>query len=294
LSEQVGVILSQLRDFFYLDTSRVHSFVSQIHGGLVSEISETIRKKGVVSGGINIPFSAKLDASKGQESEQQQTLQLTDGAYFSVLYEYLVGEKEVADLGKTDVKKLKVGQFVETNGRANPPIIDAWLKRINSLIDFIDRNSKTMMRSMSPQQRRNRQSQLSSRDISMFKDMFTLLEDYISLSQTDSGKLYIELPSGTESGAIWCGLIPEYCVVPLHSAFPSEVSMVGKVERILAEGETWQAVDFSQLNQSQTNIDSLFSGINAIAGMMNSRQVSQDDFVVEHPAIFVTPIAIYR
>ena len=113
--------MSELRDFLYLDTSKLHSFVSQIHGGLVSEINETIKQLGGVSAGVSVgltPVGGKIDASKGKESERQQTLQLTDPSYFNVLYQYLKKEKSIEDISSLDAKrreKLEVGQFVEIN-----------------------------------------------------------------------------------------------------------------------------------------------------------------------------------
>ncbi|MCI0709231.1 MAG: hypothetical protein L0154_03625 [Chloroflexi bacterium] len=120
--------MSELRDFFYLDISKVHSFVSQIHGGLVSEINETIKRIGGFSAGINLgslPVGGRVDASKAKESEQQQTIQLTPEAYFSILHKYLQNENEIDDLENIEDNQLQVGQFVEIGGIANPPIIDA-------------------------------------------------------------------------------------------------------------------------------------------------------------------------
>ena len=90
--------MDYLRDFLYLDSAKLHSFVSQIQGGMISEISETIKQLGGLSAGVNVgipPIGGKIDATKQKESERQQSIILTDPAYFGVLHQYLKQEKKL-------------------------------------------------------------------------------------------------------------------------------------------------------------------------------------------------------
>jgi hypothetical protein len=93
--------MSGLRDFLYLDVAKLHSFVSQIQGGLISEVSEKLKQLGGLSAGLNVgvaPFSGKVDTSKGKETERQYTIQLTDPVYFDVVYRHLTNEQQLSDI----------------------------------------------------------------------------------------------------------------------------------------------------------------------------------------------------
>ncbi len=66
--------MTNLRDFLYLDKAKLYSFISQIQGGIISEITETIRQAGGLSAGVNVgipSIGGKVDAGKQKESEHQ-------------------------------------------------------------------------------------------------------------------------------------------------------------------------------------------------------------------------------
>lgn len=138
--------MSYLRDFLYLDNAKLHSFVSQIQGGMISEISETIKQLGGLSAGINVgipQLGGKIDAAKQKESERQQNITLTNPAYFGVLHQYLKQEKSLVDItemSSEQILELPVGQFIEVQGTAEPPLVENWIERINSVFGFFEKN----------------------------------------------------------------------------------------------------------------------------------------------------------
>src|SRR5258708_36722413 len=118
--------MGTLRDFIYLDTARLHSFISQVQGGLINEVSETTKRLGGLSAGINVgfpPIGGKVDASKGKETERQHVMQLTDPAYFDILYRHLQ-QGELIDVTNSRIQTrqvLGVGQFIEIQRAIEPP-----------------------------------------------------------------------------------------------------------------------------------------------------------------------------
>jgi hypothetical protein len=289
--------MSELRDFLYLDTARLYSFVSQIHGGLISEINETIKQLGGLSAGLNIgipQLGGKVDASKGKESERQQTRQLTDPAYFSVLNSYLRREKELIDITESSTERraqLKVGQFIEMRGNAEPPTVEHWITRINSIFEFVERNLKTISK-LQPKSKGRKPPTISSMEMRQFKATIDLLIDYMQMSRKDPGKQYIRITSGQQY-RIWCGLVPEYITISLQSTLPAEVQVCGRVERLLCEGEIHKIVDLSLFNQA-SDVDKLLEALNEASSVIGQTPISEVDLQAQYPDIFVTPIAIYR
>lgn len=291
--------MSELRDFLYLDTVRLYSFVSQIHGGLVSEINETIKRLGGVSAGISVgvpPFGGKIDASKGKEGERQQTIEMTDPAYFDVLYKYLREKSEIRDvsaLGLEGRRKLTVGQFIEIGGTAKPPVVEYWIARIKQLVDFLDNNSKLLMQGQSKTKGGRASQGLSRKQLDLFKEMVRFLEDYIKISRKDPGKQYIYATGGERGYGVWCGLLPEFVAETLDATLPAQVRIVGRVEKLLDEGDVYRIVDFSQFSQT-SDMNKLLDALSGLGPLIGQTEIKETDLQAQYPDIFVTPIAIYR
>jgi hypothetical protein len=289
----------ELRDFLYLDTVRLYSFVSQIHGGLVSEISETIKRLGGVSAGINVgvpPFGGKIDASKGKEGERQQTIEMTDPAYFDVLYKYLKEKSEIRDVTALDLRgreKLTEGRFIEMSGIAKPPVVEYWIARIKQLVEFLDNNAKLFMQGQ-PKAKGGRASQrLTRQQLNLFKEMVRFLEDYIRISRKDPGKQYIYIAGGEQEYGVWCGLLPEFVTVPLEATLPAQVHIVGRVEKLLDEGDVYRIVDFSQFSQT-SDMNKLLDALSGLGPLIGQTEIKETDLQAQYPDIFVTTIAVYR
>lgn len=288
--------MSDLRDFLYLDTPKLHSFVSQIGGGIVNQINETIKKHGGLSADVNVGIpglGGKVGAGKETENERQQTLQLTEPAYFNVLYDYLESEKMLLNITGSDLQKrekLREGQFVEIKGVAEPPVVEAWLTRVKELMNFIDRNIKLFEQS---QGKGKGKSNLSRQQMNLFKGMINFLEDYIKISRRDPEKQHIRVLGEDHTFFVWCGLIPNFATTPLEATLPAEITVVGRVEKLLKDGQSYKIVDLTNFNQP-TDINKLFDALNALSPMIGQKEIKEEDLQANYPDIFITPIAIYR
>lgn len=287
--------MSELRDFLYLDTAKLHSFVSQIHGGLISVINENIKQMGGVSAGLTVgltPVGGKVDASKRKESERQQTLQLTNPAYFNVLYQYLKQKKDFTDVSSLDMnkrEKLEIGQFVEIQGMAEPPVVEYWIERVNKLFSFFERN----MKFLGKQSKGKSTQKLSNMQMREFTALLEFLEDYVNISRKDPGKQYIQVSTGDGTYKIWCGLLPEYANISLNTALPAKVFVFGRVERLLNDEEIYKIVDFSQFNQS-AGVGELLDVLNSFSLVIGQKEIVESDLQAQYPDLFITPVGIYR
>jgi hypothetical protein len=289
--------MDNLRDFLYLDTARLYSFVSQIQGGLVNEISETIKQLGGISAGISIGLPSvggKADASKGKESERQQTMQLTDPAYFNVLYRYLQqnGLIDLTDLSLQTRARLSSGQFVEVQGIADPPVVESWVSQFRSMFDFIEKNLKLFVKAQTPGRKRT-SSTVSNQQMREFKAILDCLVDFINISRKDPGRQYIRISSDKRELRVWSGLLPDHVIIPLQSVLPGEVRIFGRVERLLSEGETWKIVDIDQFNQA-SEAEKLIDMLNSFNAVIGQKPISENDLQAKYPDIFITPVAVYR
>jgi hypothetical protein len=297
--------MSEFRDFLYLDTTRLHVFVAQLQGGVVSEITEKIKQSGGFSAGINVgvaPLAGNVGANKTKESERQQIIQLTDPSYFNVLYQYLEQSAKLQDITNSSLvarEKLDNGQFIEMRGQAEPPIVENWLLRVNTLFNFFERNAATLAKLPNPNSGNSKgrtPPTLPLQQIKSLRAALDLMTDFVNLSRKDPGKQYIRVSSAQQPYPIWCGLVPEFVILPLQSVLPSDVKVFGRVERILGEKEVWKIVDFieAQQNASGTSATQLLNMLNSFNTMTKQQAISENDLQAKYPDIFVTPIAIYR
>ncbi len=290
--------MDELRDFLYLDTIRLYSFVSQIQGGLVNEVNETIKQLGGLSAGLNVGIptlgGGKVDASKGKESERQQTIQLTDPAYFNVLYRYLrqKGLADITDFNLESRGKLNAGQFIEVHGTAGLPVVENWASQFKSMFDFMERNFKLLTKPQGHDKRRTVPT-VSNQQMRDFKAMLDCLIDFINISQKDPGRQYIRVSSNKRTFNVWCGLLSNYVILPLQSGLPGEVHIFGRIERLLCENEIWKIVDMTQFNQAQQT-ETLIDMLNSFSAAIGQKPINESDLQAQYPDIFVTPVAIYR
>lgn len=290
--------MAYLRDFLYLDNAKLHSFVSQIQGGMISEISETIKQLGGLSAGINVgipQLGGKVDASKQKESERQQNITLTDPAYFGVLHQYLKQEKSLTDITEMpldDVLDIKVGQFVEMRGIAERPLVENWIERVNTIFGFFERNFRTFGK-IQGTSRGKPTSNLSNMQLREYRSTIDLLIDYVNLTRKDSGKLYIRISAPNQPFQVWCGLLPDYAIVPLESSLPAEIQVFGRIDHFVKTNTTEKIVDLSMFNQG-LQVNKLLDVLNGFNSFSGQSSISESDLEAKHPDIFVTPIAIYQ
>lgn len=290
--------MAYLRDFLYLDNAKLHSFVSQIQGGMINEISETIKQLGGLSAGINIgipQLGGKVDAAKQKESERQQNITLTDPAYFGVLHQYLKQEKNLVDITEMSPDKifdLPVGQFVEMRGLAEPPLVENWIERLNSIFGFFERNMKTFSR-LQGNPKGKSSANLSNMDLRQSRSIIDLLIEYINFTRKDPGKQYIRISSENQTFKVWCGLLPDYAIVPLQSALPAEIQVFGRIDHFVKEGRTEKIVDLSMFNQA-SQVDKLLEALNGFNTLTGQSPISETDLEAKHPDIVIAPVAIYQ
>lgn len=292
--------MAPLRDFLYLDSAMLHSFVAQIQGGLRSGVVDTARKQGGVSGGLevglpSIGLGAKGTISGEGGSEVQATRQLTDPAYFGELYEYLENKRLLKKLSGGNAlsdRKIEIGDFVEMIGVAEPPAVDNWLSRVKAMLNFFDKNLPLIAGSSTRNQRVH-QPFAAKEQMKQLKEMMAFLEDFVQLSRTDSKRKYIRVGLESGQGNAWCGTIDQYLIGHIDSILPTRVTLVGRIERTLGADEVVKLVDFSAFSGT-AQVMPLLEALNKLGPLLKQRPILESDLEARYPDLFVSPIAVFR
>jgi hypothetical protein len=293
----------ELRDFLYLDTAKVQSFASVIQGGIATEVSQRIRELGELSGGLKAEFmgvGGNLGTSKGSEHERVQTLRITDPVLFDGLYQTLAkGPMEIIESATLEERgRLEIGQFVRISGVSRPPVLESWIEQLKLMLQLLKQYSElpgslgASVSNSNANKRSSRQqpTQSPKQMIKQFEAIADLLINFAKIARQDPGKEYIVITPTSKAFSVWCGLLPEFIITP-YADFATDVTVVGQVERILEQNNSWKLVDFSKFgNQSSTS--ALLDALNSLP--MGTQPVTEKELEARYPDIFIRPIAVYR
>lgn len=190
------------------------------------------------------------------------------------------------------VSELSAGQFIEMRGIAEPPLVENWIERINSIFGFFERNFKTFGKLLGNSKGKS-SSNFSNMDLRQYSSIIDLLIEYVNLTRKDPGKLYIRISPKSQPFKVWCGLLSDYVMVPLQSSLPAEIQVFGRVDHLVKEGKTEKIVDLSMFNQA-SQVDKLLETLNGFNTLAGQSPISETDLEAKYPDIFITPVAIYQ
>jgi hypothetical protein len=199
---------------------------------------------------------------------------------------------DITEISPERISELPAGQFVEMRGIAEPPLVENWIERLNSIFGFFERNFKTFSKIQGNPKGKS-SANLSNMDIRQFKSIIDLLIEYINLTRKDPGKQYVRISPENQTFKAWCGLLSDYAIVPLQSALPAEIQIFGRFDHMVKEGKVEKIVDLSMFNQASQvgNLLEVLNGFNTLTGQS---PISETDLEAKYPDIFIMPVAIYQ
>ncbi len=188
---------------------------------------------------------------------------------------------------------LPIAQFVEMEGIAEPPLVENWIEKLNSIFEYLERNLKAASKLQG-----NKKGKVASNSLNInlrqYRLIIDMLIDYVNFNRKDPGKQYVRITLEKQSFKIWCGLLPDYIVVPIKSALPAKVQVLGRIDHFVKEGETEKIVDLSMFQQ-QAQLNGLLEILNNLSRQMGQTgSISESDLEARYPDIFVEPVAIYK
>lgn len=272
-----------LRSFLYLDENIVDDYLSQLEGGIIEGPYTTKdTTTGSKEGGGGLKIGVLEGSGKGASSlssEIAQTIRETPVAKFSRLYKLLEKEEAIQPLNGFDLdvyNQIELGEIVEVHGDAKLPQWEHLTKAISDFSGLIE-----VMRAVG-------QDPLADNDSNQAYQGFSAL---IAKKAQEDTELIIA-PIGSPKFK-FVAKLDKTRILRRKEELETEVTILGKVRRKLAEGET---IDIFRIAPRLNRLENLNRvqrrAINKGKVKMPSTDTPMDE-VVKYPAIQLQPIAIY-
>jgi hypothetical protein len=275
--------MAVLRQFLYRDGDLVREFLSQIEGGLFDEESRT-RKVGGTSGRSARTRGVLQESDeRGQEEEQHSeevelVVRQTEASEFDRLFGELTSEEAVTYLDAADEvvwASLGRGELVELEAVIQPAGFDKLIELMAAAQQLIP-----LVEAMGGEGLDN-----------ATKELIESVGQLQSAGMPEAVTVIASL-AGAPGYRFACTLRSRY-IVSDADLLEGEATLFGKIQRKLRPGE-------------QHLVATLFAGLEnllpaeqqheMVKALQNpeSRQLRLASPLLEHPAAFITPIAIYR
>lgn len=278
----------------YLDVPMLVSFAAALQGGIAfgSEVTENLSagstQENYISGKLGISelfsqlFTASVAAeSKTNDSENKKQIKTeskshTESSIAIILYDQLLRSKEnlVRPESLKDFNSLEPGTLIELSGTVQKNAIDA-------IIDYLD--ALRILVSLD-----NSSKQQVKKDIKNFQSMRDTLDEDRKRTPISTVLLNCKKPKGL-SAAITLRT-ENLRDLTLSELNKNDVKVVGKITRVINEGESMSA--FENYGFSMVNTDVLNE---IFDDLKNNKEVNVDisEITVSGPAVQVLPLMIF-
>ena len=299
-------MVSELREFVYLDTMGVNSLLASQYVALpetVREVSEDIEgddeKKGL---NFNLGYGpAKFGGDyQSGESEQERRLSETEQRInhqyqFSILHRVLENDDSIIELSQESEEENPIsadkGDVIKISGNC---VTDPFY-RLLSAVTFLRRVFEAD--EIAEQMAESLENPESA--------TFDLLDQWLDVLHGERIGLTLEseefgrpVVMSIDTDDLWVNLQREF----LGSR---DYTVVARIERVMTGSEKWDFVDLLQIMDSVFSDESVEEFRGAFTEVANeiknigedkaefSPEVVESEYVVEEPAFVVSPIAIY-
>ncbi|MGB8343713.1 MAG: hypothetical protein WCD86_02460 [Ktedonobacteraceae bacterium] len=273
-----------LRSFLYLDENIVDDYLAQFEGGIVEGLyTSKDTTTGVKGGGGGIKIgiaTGNANISSTSTTETSQTIRETFAARFTRLYDHLAHDELIQPLNGFDLtiyEQIGLGEIIEIRGEAKLPQWEHLSRTISGITNFVD-----IMEAIGL-------NPLADNEVNEAYQGFTTL----IAKKVQEGVQLIISPVGSPRFKFVANLHRSKITRPLEE-LDSEVTVLGKVQRKLAERETIDIFriaprldQLGELNRIQRR------GMNKGRAKIPSTDTPLDQ-VIKYPAMQILPIAIYQ
>lgn len=303
------IMTNELREFVYLDTMGVNSLLASQYVALpetVREVSEDIegdeKEKGI---GLTLGYGpAKLSGDyKSGENEQERRLSETEQRInhqyrFSILHRVLENNDSIVELTEKseeeDSIKANKGDVVKTSGNC---VTDPFY-RLLSATSLIQRvfESEEVVEQIEAEASEAPES-----------ENFDILDQWLEVLHGERIGLKLESEEFGRPIVMFVD-IDDLWVNPQREFLGSrDYTVVARLERVMTGSEKWDFIDLLQIMDSvfsEESVEEFRDAITEAASEIQSigedseragfsSKVVESEYVVEEPALVVSPIAIY-
>lgn len=282
-----------LRDYMYLDTGRLQDYMSSLDAGVIEEFTETNRSQTDKEGKAGLKASiagAGVDAGAGGRSEEETTRERTVRVRAQNMFNRIYDELDENDAIKVfdeevslTLDKVRRKEVVEITGSFAP-------SPLNDMIDSI-LNLMNIMEEMGfVEEAGDPQTQQAIRALAM-------------IFRGDEGKEEVPMVSRVEQNADLednisvVFLAKSRFIVVDQEDFEGDMTVFGKVQKLVPEGESIDLFDFLKLPKvirREANLkEELFKMFETWPKELGG-PIARESTEVQGPALVVTPVAVYE
>jgi hypothetical protein len=275
------------RGFFYLDDETVINSLSAVEAGKVDEVLSRVNtaREGGVGGGIGI-HGAKVEGAKKSTSEFEEEMVRTRTRFsvFEIWHENLANKKALGFFEGwspeilTDVQP---GDTVEFKARLDL----APLQTIFRMYSWYAKQARTQGSIFAQKGEQLKDTKETER---VFRVLAGDDEDFESV--------VLAKPSGGDGPPVAMQLADRWMIGELGH-LSGEYTVVGQVDQILKEGEQYPTIRMMHVAPvTTTELDVLREIVGNFAEPAKAfgLEITQADATITGPAVWLTPIAIYR
>lgn len=277
------------RGFFYLDDGVVINSLSAVESGKVDEVVAKVNsaRDGGFAAGIDM-HAAKVDGSRKSSSsfEEEMVRTRTRFSVFELWYQHLKSSKALGtfnEWGPEALDDVRPGDTIELRGSLEVAPIQTLFR----LYLWFAEKAKISGHMFSQSGDSLKQTKNAERIVQM------MLGDP---SEEDDQTVVLATPMG-ESGPRVAMAVKSKWLIGKFGQFGGEYTVIGQVDRLVASNEEIPALRLTHdVAATELEVKTLKSSIANFKDPARAMGigVSDNDAVVEGPALWIEPIAIYR
>lgn len=277
------------RGFFYLDDETVINSLSAVEAGKIDEIVARVNsaREGGFGGGVGIQ-GAKVEGAKKSSSafEEEMVRTRTRFSVFELWYQSLVDGKALGRFDGWDsdaLEDVQPGDTLEFRGRLEIAPIQTLFR----LYLWFASKAKEQGHIFSQNGAELKETKDAERAVKMILGNPSADDDQVIVLATPHGNRgpKVAMPVKTQ----W--------LIGRFGQFGGEYTVVGQVDRLIAEDEELPALrltqDVAPTSLEIQTIKEAVANFNDPSAAMGIN-ISEDDAVIKGPALWLEPIAIYR
>lgn len=280
----------KLREFVYLDQASLSNHLSSLGEGIPQEITQQSGDESESTGKGKIGLSslglgASAEHSRLSSENVETTLQATAPYHFQHLKDLL--EEEGIEVHKSAKPHLERGDIVELTDELSAMS----LFQFELLLDaFLDMMNQEVHESFDELEEGDVSDDISLQEIEQLEEL-----QYI-IQQFSGGNIPLRTHSTTQPAGML--LDPQNVRGNPERVFldKRKYTVFGKVEEVLSKGETWDPATVTQILDRYVPQEragpELRKDLKNVSRDLNMN-LTDEDMVIEGPAIVIHPIAVY-
>ena len=273
------------RDYMYLDTYRLQNYVSDLEQGVVEQFIETTREQSGKEGGgkVRAHFLEAGGAGRSEEeTTRERTIRITAQNMFSRVYAAMEEDGEIKIFDEDDdltFGTVRRRDIVEITRNFSPSPLNDMIDSMLHLIQVMEEMGFT-------------------EEIAADQEEAQAVRAMAMLFQGDEGGDEVPMVSRSSRGdASVLFLAHSRYILVDQDAFKGDMTVFGRVRKLIPEGESQDLIDFLKLPSAMRGESEVRKALLELFQSWPKElggPVSEESLEVRGPLLIITPVAVYE